>query len=103
MTCINFIDETNNERLYDSYMIRTRLKMSKSQLQKALNKHDFKIDDYILYKNQFLFKESAILDFIENMIMKRYLTKSRKMTIENLNHIRQSIKEFMRKNELHED
>jgi hypothetical protein len=103
MTCINFIDETNNERLYDSYMIRTRLKMSKSQLQKALNKHDFKIDDYILYKNQFLFKESAILDFIENLIMKRYLTKSRKMTIENLNHIRQSIKEFMRKNELHED
>lgn len=102
MNYINFIDEENNERLYDSYMLRERLRMSKSQLQKELNKYDFTNGDYILYKNQFLFKENAIVNFIESLVMKKYLLNKRRITSESLNQIRDSIKKFIRGNELQE-
>lgn len=103
MTSISFIDEKSNERLYDSYMLRERLRMSKSKLQKELNKYDFTHDDYIMYKNQFLFKENSIINFIESIVLRRYLINKRKITNESLNHIRQSIKEFIRRNELSKD
>ena len=103
MNYISYIDEKNNERLYDSFMLRTRLRMNKSRLQKELNQYNFTSDDYIVFKNQYLFKESSVVRFIENIVMKKYLTNRRKITNERLNGIRQSIKDFIRNDELHKD
>lgn len=100
MRCINFIDEENNERLYDSYTLRERLKMSKPRLQRELSKYNFTSEDYVLYKNQFLFKENAVVNFIESIVMKKHLTDRRKINNEGLNQIREAIKEYMRKYEL---
>jgi len=103
MNCINYINEENDERLYDTFSLRTRLRMSKSKLQQALNKYNFTTEDYIIYKNQFLFKESAIVSFIESLVMKRQLMDRRKINNEGLNQIREAIKEYMRKYEIREN
>ena len=103
MSCINYIDEESNERLYDTHTLRTRLRMSKSRLTQALNKYNFTTGDYIVYKNQFLFKESVIVNFIESIVMKKQLTDRRKINNEGLNQIREAIKEYMRKYELREN
>jgi hypothetical protein len=97
MTDISFIDERNKERLYDSYMLRERLRMTKTTLQRELNRYNFTTDDYIIYKNQFLFYENSVVKFIESIVLRKYLLDKRKITNESLNHIRQSIKEFMRR------
>ncbi len=103
MNCISFIDEKSNERLYDSYMLRERLKMTKSKLQKELSKYQFTNEDYVIYKNQFLFKESSVVKFIESVVLKRYLLNKRKFTDDRLRQIRQSIQDYIRKNELREN
>ena len=69
MTDISFIDERNNQRLYDSYMLRERLKMTKPTLQRELNRYNFTTDDYIVYQNKFLFKEDSIVKFIESIVL----------------------------------
>jgi hypothetical protein len=103
MSCISFIDERSNERLYDSYMLRERLRMTKSKLQKELSKYNFTSEDYVIYKNQFLFKESSVVRFIESVVLKRYLLNKRKFTDDRLKQIRQSIKDYIRTNELREN
>ena len=69
MTDISFIDERNNQRLYDCYMLRERLKMTKPTLQRELNRYNFTTDDYIVYQNKFLFKEDSIVKFIESIVL----------------------------------
>jgi hypothetical protein len=99
---MTYLDEKNNERLYDTYMLRDRLRMTKSKLQKELSKYNFTSEDYVIYKNQFLFRESSVVKFIESVVLKRYLLNKRKFTDDRLKQIRQSIQDYMRTNELRE-
>lgn len=64
----------NNEILFDTNMIKECLGFSKSKLQKEMSKYRFPENEIIVYKNQFLFKEGTVIEFI-NFLVKERLEK----------------------------
>ena len=64
-----YYSKTHNKYFYDNVMFRDILDVDKSQLQKLMKKYTFEKDDYIEYKNMYLYSENAIKKFI-NFIYK---------------------------------
>jgi len=68
---IKYINQNTKEILYDTNMLRETLGMSKSQLIREMKKYNFSESEYVHYKNQFLFKENSVIEFITFLVMNR--------------------------------
>jgi|GEM_PF-3198181 len=66
----------SNENYYDCSMIQERLNINRSVLQNLINQYHFNSNDFVVYKNRFLYSESSLVNFIEH-ILKR---KSKKLS-----------------------
>ena len=72
----------SNENYYDCSMIQERLNINRSVLQNLMNQYDFNSNDYVVYKNRFLYSESSLINFIEH-ILKRKSKKISKLNEPN--------------------
>ena len=99
---IAYINE-NQERLYDSYMLRERFGVSKSYLQKLMEQYEFKSNDYLIHQNKFLYTEESIVRFLEAMVMKKHLNHTKQISENKIQLIRERLKNLMRNNEPGED
>ena len=99
---IAYINE-NQDRLYDSHMLRERLRVSKSKLQKLLEQFDFIRGDYVIHQNKFLYTEDSIVRFLEFMVLKKNLNQRKQINQQTILVIRERLKNLMRNNEPDED
>ena len=99
---IAYINE-NQERLYDNYMLRETLRVSKQRLQSLLGQYKFSPGDYVIHQNKFLYREESIVNFLEYMVLRRHLNQRRKINGNTLIVVRERIKNLVRNNERSED
>lgn len=99
---IAYINE-NQDRFYDSHMLRERLRVSKSKLQKLLEQFDFVGGDYVIHQNKFLYTEDSIVRFLEFMVVKKNLNQRKQINQQSLQVIRERLKNLIRNNEPNED
>lgn len=99
---IAYINE-NQERLYDNYMLRERLRVSKSKLQALIDQYNFSPKDWVIHQNKFLYTENSVVSFIEHLVLKRHFNQQRKISNDALVMVRERIKNLVRNNEFSED
>jgi len=61
----------SNENYYDCSMIQERLNINRSVLQNLMNQYHFNSNDYVVYKNRFLYSESSLVNFIEHILKRK--------------------------------
>lgn len=79
---MRFINPKTNEILYDTNMMRELLGVSKSQLKRGMVKYNFSEDEFIKYKNQFLFKENSVINFIEFLLNNKFVKDIEEIKLE---------------------
>ena len=99
---IAYINE-KEDRLYDSYMLTERLRVSKSKLQKLMDQYTFSRNDYVIHQNRFLYTEDSIVRFVEFLVMKKNLNQRKQFSQTALGVVRERIKNLVRNNELDEN
>ena len=99
---IAYINE-NQERLYDNYMLRETLRVSKPKLQRLLGQYKFSPSDYVIHQNKFLYTEDSIVSFIEYIVFRTHLNQQRKINCNTQLVVRERIKKLVRNNELSKD
>ena len=70
----------DNEILFDTNMIKESLGFSKSRLQKEMSKYRFPENEIVIYKNQFLFREGTVIEFINFLVKERLERKLNLLT-----------------------
>ena len=68
MRVIGFLTE-ENDKLYDFNSIKNILKVSKTKLYRDLKK--IEENEFVRYKNQFLYKEKTLLLLMEKTLIER--------------------------------
>jgi hypothetical protein len=68
MRVIGFLTE-ENDKLYDFNSIKNILKVSKTKLYRDLKK--IEDNEFVRYKNQFLYKEKTLLLLMEKTLIER--------------------------------
>ena len=68
MKVVGFLTE-ENDKLYDFNSIKNILKVSKTKLYRDLKK--IEDNEFIRYKNQFLYKEKTLLLLMEKTLIER--------------------------------
>jgi len=99
---IAYINE-NQDRLYDSYMLCEKFRVSKSKLQKLMEQYTFSHNDYVMHQNRFLFREDSIVRFLEFIVVKKNLNQRKQLSQSTLQLVRERLKNLVRNNELNED
>ena len=84
---IRYTITQTGEILYNTNMLKETLKVSKSFLIREMKKYNFSENDYIRYKNQILFKEKSVMDFMDYLIKNRMINH-----VEELNRMVEKIK-----------
>ena len=95
---IAYINE-NQERLYDNYMLRERLRVNKSRLQKLLAQYNFTTNDYVTLQNKVLYTEESIVNFIEHLVIKKDLSEQRRLCNDLSRQMKERIKKLKSMNE----
>ena len=95
---IAYINE-NQERLYDNYMLRERLRVNKSRLQKLLAQYNFTTNDYVTLQNKVLYTEESIVNFIEHLVIKKYLSEQKRLCNDLSRQMKERIKKLKSMNE----
>ena len=95
---IAYINE-NQERLYDNYMLRERLRVNKSRLQKLLAQYNFTTNDSVTLQNKVLYTEESIVNFIEHLVIKKDLSEQRRLCNDLSRQMKERIKKLKSMNE----
>ena len=64
---IIYKDIKTGEQYYDTTMLQTILRVSKSTLKSEMLLFGFQENDYLTYNNRFLIKEEAVIKFMDYM------------------------------------
>lgn len=72
---IVYINVDKNQCLFDTTMLSKLLRISPSKVKRECLLFGFNADDYVMYKNRFLFKEDAVIRFMDFLVEKKILNE----------------------------